>query len=307
MKKTLCITICLLIILSALTLPVSASEHTTNEDAVLNFDTNTAPKIWGNFDKVYCHIWEYGGDAFYPWGNKEQLCTDTDGDGIYTYNLAEHNIILKYNTQYACMFYSTPVNRPCHSLLFDSTVLGDTAYCTGEFYEGYEDMSNNFHYYAYWRNQDSEKHGPWLFIDSVGFVHGTCIPQGISAINMFEDALINVMDNARIYSGNSDQRIIDYWAYKLSLSSEQVKQAIVNSGEKVEWEQELSTADKLIGDADLDGEVSILDATAIQLYLASLVEFTDEQLKLADIDFFTGVNILDVTSIQLKLAGYKVY
>jgi hypothetical protein len=124
---------------------------------------------------------------------------------------------------------------------------------------------------------------------------------------MFEDALINVMDNARIYSGNSDQRIIDYWAYKLSISSEQVKQAIKNSGEKVEWEQELSTADKLIGDADLDGEVTILDATEIQLHLASLVEFTNEQLKLADIDFFTGVNILDVTSIQLKLAGYKVY
>ena len=81
----------------------------------------------------------------------------------------------------------------------------------------------------------------------------------------------------------------------------------INSGKKVDWKQELSTADKLIGDVDLDGEVSIMDATEIQLHLASLVEFTDEQLKLADIDFFTGVNILDVTSIQLKLAGYKVY
>lgn len=305
MKKTLCITICLLLILSAFILPVSASENTSNKNAVLHFDTNTVTKIWGPFQKIYCHIWEYGGDAFYPWGNKEQLCTDTDGDGIHTYNLTEHNITLKDNTQYCCIFYTDKGNQH-YPLLFNTTVLSDTAYCTNEYYESMSD-SGRYEYFAYWRNQDPREHGPCLGISSIGSVYGTCIPQGISAIDMFEDALINVLDNARVYSGNSDQKIIDYLAYKLSLSSEQVQQAIENSGEKVEWEQELSTADKLIGDADLDGEVSILDATEIQLHLASLVEFTDEQLKLADIDFFKGVNILDVTSIQLKLAGYKSY
>ncbi|MBQ8539272.1 MAG: dockerin type I repeat-containing protein [Ruminococcus sp.] len=305
MKKLLCITICLLMILSAFVVPVSASEQSTIKDAVLHFDTNTVTKIWGPFQKIYCHIWEYGKDPFYHWGNKEQLCTDTDGDGIYTYNLTEHNITLKENTQYACIFYSNSGNEH-YPLLFDATVLGDTAYCTNEYYEGMSD-SGRYEYFAYWRNQDPKKHGPCLEINSIGLVYGTCIPQGISTIDMFEGALINVLDNARVYSGNSDQKIIDYLAYKLSLSSEQVQQAIVNSGEKVEWEQELSTADKLVGDADLDGEVSILDATEIQLHLASLVEFTDEQVKLADIDFFKGVNILDVTSIQLKLAGYFNY
>lgn len=303
MKKLLCITISLLMIMSVFTIPVCAGEPTANENAVLHFDTKTAPEFWGKINKIYCHIWEYGKDSFYYFGHKEQLCTDADGDGIYTYDLNEHNITLKDNTQYGCLFYSNAW-RPCHELLFDSTVLGDTAYCTNEFYEGAEDMVNNYHYYAFWRNQNPKKHGPELRIDPIGDVHGTCIPQGKSATTLFETALINTLENARMFAGYTDQKIIDHWAYKLSLSSEQVQQLIDNSGQKIEWDKELSTADKLVGDCNLDGEVSILDVTEIQLYLASLIDFTDEQISLADIDFYSGVTILDATKIQQKLAGY---
>ena len=58
-----------------------------------------------------------------------------------------------------------------------------------------------------------------------------------------------------------------------------------------------------IGDVDLDGTVTILDATAIQRYLANLEELSAEQLKMADTDGDGAVTIIDATYIQRYLAG----
>ena len=60
--------------------------------------------------------------------------------------------------------------------------------------------------------------------------------------------------------------------------------------------------DYVLGDADDDGELSILDATAIQRKLAGLP--TDRfNAAAADVDGDKEVSILDATSIQRKLAG----
>lgn len=56
------------------------------------------------------------------------------------------------------------------------------------------------------------------------------------------------------------------------------------------------------GDANLDGKVNILDATAIQKYLAQLESFSDKQLTVADANRDGKVNILDATQIQKFLA-----
>ncbi len=57
-----------------------------------------------------------------------------------------------------------------------------------------------------------------------------------------------------------------------------------------------------VGDVDLDGEISVLDATEIQLYLASQAKLNPGQCDLADTDKDGGVSIMDVTQIQLFLA-----
>lgn len=56
------------------------------------------------------------------------------------------------------------------------------------------------------------------------------------------------------------------------------------------------------GDVDMDGVMSILDATKIQRHLASLDTLTDEQKDLADIDNDTKISIMDATKIQRILA-----
>lgn len=65
----------------------------------------------------------------------------------------------------------------------------------------------------------------------------------------------------------------------------------------------IGTFNYIIGDVDLDGLLSILDATEIQLYLSLQSNFTKPQLSVADVDNDTDVSILDATAIQLKLAG----
>ncbi len=56
------------------------------------------------------------------------------------------------------------------------------------------------------------------------------------------------------------------------------------------------------GDVDLDGVVSIMDATAIQLHLANISTIEEDILIYADTDKDEVVSIMDATSIQLSLA-----
>ena len=303
MKKIICTLLTTLLILSLLVTPVSATSQSNTQDAVLHFDANSAIKHWQPFSKVYCHIWEYDGEAFYPWHSDKSICTDSDNDGIYTYNLTKNGINLKENTQYCCLF-STNAGNHQYPLLFDTSVLGDTAYLTGDYYSSPEGCDE---YYMFWNNKDHREHGPELVINPIGQVLGTCMPKGKTPISLLQNALINSIENARIFSCKSDQKIINQIAYQLGLSCEQVQNTIENSGVKVEWQKELSTADKLVGDADNDGEISILDATAIGLHLASLDELSEEEQLLSDIDFDSKVSILDATKIQRKLADYIFY
>ncbi len=56
------------------------------------------------------------------------------------------------------------------------------------------------------------------------------------------------------------------------------------------------------GDVDVDGEITISDATQLQMYLAELVELEDVQVLLSDYNLDGSVDISDATQIQLKLA-----
>ena len=63
--------------------------------------------------------------------------------------------------------------------------------------------------------------------------------------------------------------------------------------------------DKLYrGDSDLDGEVSILDATHIQRHLVGLATLSDDELLCSNADGDIEVSILDATAIQRFLAGF---
>ena len=61
----------------------------------------------------------------------------------------------------------------------------------------------------------------------------------------------------------------------------------------------------IIGDSDLSGSVTVVDATAIQRHLASLQTLTPAALAAADSDRDGSVTVLDATAIQRYLVGLK--
>ena len=62
-------------------------------------------------------------------------------------------------------------------------------------------------------------------------------------------------------------------------------------------------AEYILGDADLNGEISITDVTLIQKYIADTIQFESSQLKVADVTEDKNISIDDATDIQKYLAG----
>ncbi|MBR2715657.1 MAG: hypothetical protein IKB73_05575, partial [Ruminococcus sp.] len=64
---------------------------------------------------------------------------------------------------------------------------------------------------------------------------------------------------------------------------------------------------KLFGDTDLDGQLTILDATTLQIGLVEGKYDSSYSLKneLADFDCDYKVTVMDATAIQMKLAGIE--
>ena len=63
------------------------------------------------------------------------------------------------------------------------------------------------------------------------------------------------------------------------------------------------SSEGLLGDADRDGAVCIIDVTAAQRYLAAERSLNDLSPLLADADGDGKVTILDATYVQRYLAG----
>ena len=78
---------------------------------------------------------------------------------------------------------------------------------------------------------------------------------------------------------------------------------VIIEGEYFGYNVGSASEEKILGDVDGDGAVTILDATAIQRKLADMeVEAYDAQA--ADVDSADGATVLDVTAIQKYLADF---
>ena len=62
----------------------------------------------------------------------------------------------------------------------------------------------------------------------------------------------------------------------------------------------------LLGDTNLDGRVSLIDVTLIQRHLNSLETLSAKQLRVSNVDDDVNVSISDASYIQLYLARYKL-
>lgn len=248
MKKILCFALAIMMIFSVIAVSATATEIENAETDASNaiyFDANTTG--WANYNKIFCHIWVYGGDSFFAWQAKKEACTDSDGDGIWEYDLDAKGVALEDDALYAVIF-SNENGMQTFNLLFDKTVVGDTAYCDAQLsYENPEDSSKST-ISAFWKGQDPAVFGPEKCITSIGNVVGTCIPSTTSGQEMFANFLVNTLENARTFSGKTDQQILDDVAVALEISKDDIAEAIYATGVSVDWSENKSTAAD--GDSD---------------------------------------------------------
>ncbi len=213
--------------------------------AKLHFDTNTTN--WEDFNRVYCHIFDYDyayeEDYFFEWQSKKERCEDTDGDGIWTYDLDAMGIEL-YDDRIYVVIFSNENGYQTHNLIFDTTVLGDTAYVKELVAPDYNNSKVSI---PYWRNQDERVFGPELEIYSDGTIRGTCVPRCVDEKFLFRDFLKYELREAQLYSGKTDQQLIDDLAKALDLTANEVEFIISDleiSSYDLKWKKTDSILDK---------------------------------------------------------------
>ncbi len=103
------------------------------------------------------------------------------------------------------------------------------------------------------------------------------------------------------YSDGSTKREQDGIEVVSFDSSAVGKQTVVVSYQGILIEYEVTVYPK--GDVNLDGKVTVADATVLQKYLASMVQFNDLQKKASETTGDDKISISDATTIQKHIAG----
>lgn len=287
---------------------------------------------WSNFQKVYCYIWQYGEASFYDWGSKQTLMTD-EGDGIWSYDLRAHGISFEDEEDYAVIF-SNNKGSMTYDLLINNPCIGDTAYCDGMTYESPVDSLKSV-LGAFWTAQDPEEYGPVLTVTSIGNVTGMCLRSNVSAYEMMLEFLEYTLENARVFSGESDQALLDRVAGGLDLTADDVEDAIAEADVDVEWSRSKSSLDdgyeesgaelaadylaEFYDDPDMTGREQVnalldlygvtADEVLEELYSRrySYAKFSAMEKLLApqqgDVNGDGVVNVVDATEIQKYAAG----
>ena len=310
-KKILAMMLAVLMLAVSCFMSVSAEEFTPSEEPVIYFEV---PEDWNNFKTVYCHIWEYEGDSLASWQSKKERCTLVEGN-LYSYDISKAGTLAEGKI-YGIIF-SLDTDLRTYDAIFSTECLGDTFYCDDTIYENPLDSSKTCRA-AFWKNQDRSVYGPLLQVTSIGNVIGTALPPGQTAEGVFKSFLINDLENARNYSGKTDQAIIDDAVKALNLTEADVDRLItgvVNSSNSITWTLCWngkvynsaavldSTTDFIGGDANMDSKINVKDATYIQKAVADLVVPRKIQKLAADVDTNNSLNIKDATAIQKACAG----
>ena len=134
-------------------------------------------------------------------------------------------------------------------------------------------------------NTEGVKYGYGLFIDPDNgvFYHGG------NALTYESVALTCPDDDYNVFMVTNDVDSVT----KLGLSMTIIARAMT---------EQINT-DVMFGDVDGDGDISIIDATAIQLHVAQLQPISDDLAIYGDTDNDGDISVMDATAIQLFIAG----
>lgn len=133
---------------------ISATDSTNTSKQIIYFEV---PETWEGYSKVYCHVWDNQG-SLASWGSKKSLCTKTDTERIYAFNLSKLGGISE-DKPYFLVFHTDAARQRHREVVFSTDCLGDTLYCTDKII--YTPEGENF-VMAHWKNQDPSVYGSYL-------------------------------------------------------------------------------------------------------------------------------------------------
>ena len=199
--------------------------------------------LWKNFKKVYCYLYEHGGDEIIVWGSNKGAMTDA-GNDTFTFDFDAKGISIESGKQYGVIFSGDWGVQTC-DIIFDSNVMGDTAYLTGDQVENNVD-SNKKSYYVKWKNADASKYAPPLCITSIGNVIGEALWAGTTRydllLNFIKSDGKDGLSNALKFNSKNVQQTLDDTAKALGLGQDDIEKAIKESGKTLDWKKEASSA-----------------------------------------------------------------
>ena len=223
---------------------VAAADNATVGDGnKIYFEVN--PDLWKNFNTITLYMYPHGGDALITWGSKKGNMKD-EGGNKWSFDFKDKGIEIESGKQYGMIFTGDWGVQTC-DIIWDPSIMGDTAYCTGDQVENNVD-SNKKSYYVKWKNADSSKYAPPVCITSIGNIIG----QALWAGTTYYDMLVNFiksdgtdgLSNALKYNGKTAQQTLDYIAKEWGLSQDDIEKAIKEAGKEgqVDWKKSSSSA-----------------------------------------------------------------
>lgn len=282
-KKSIRTVICLVLVSTILgiTSIVYAADNInteTTQSYSIYIDTTNSPC---DYSKLCCHIKGKDGEMC-TFGSKKECC-EYVGNNIWKYDPFD----ISYGNDYLIYFYDYNTYKTTNELLLDSTCLGDTVYFNGTMTE-YQSPK------ILWKNHDNSKYASILKITSSGEVIGNYCLNYQNPYNMFISFLKYDYTTAIANSDKNEQEFINNIGYKLGLSGVEVERAIIYSGKNIKWYREYyiepttplpsesiiptsteTQSNRILGDIDGDGEVTIVDSTCIQRHLAQVAVYVE--------------------------------
>ncbi len=209
----------------------------------VSFQVDTS--LWKNFKSVRLYMYAHDGSDFplNTWGSKKGDMQKT-GDNLYTFDFDAKGYTVESGKQYGMIFCTDTGIQTC-DIIFDSSIMGDTASLTGDMVENNVD-SNKKSYYVKWKNADSSKYAPPLCITSIGNVIGEALWAGTTKYDMLVNFIKSDdkdgLSNALKFNGKTVQQTLDDTAKALGLGQDDIEKAIKESGKTLDWKKDASSA-----------------------------------------------------------------
>ncbi len=268
----------------------------------INFDVKKSG--WNLVKSVYCHIWSTdgsptsSGEDWPAWQTKTELCTYNAETGIATFDLSKtgHEFSKDDGKVYYVIFSSNTGIETYYTVMSGSCI-GDTMYCNGQLIENPQDSAKKSNVAVWENNPDC---GPAKMVTSTGNIIGTVLPDGVTDVDLVTEYVLNYWSDR--YKMDLLGKIMNQLNLNPYSVIDDIRQNTSNISIIGSVEESISTA-FVKADVDLDGIISIKDATAIQKYLVGLADFTEAQKYAADVTGDRRISITDATSIQKLLVS----